>query len=65
MGKVQDATRERSLSRTKTPSVIVQESAGMVLRMVHRSTWRFHRTSMTGPSRDLQQHAKASNDADP
>jgi hypothetical protein len=54
-----------SLSCTET-SVIVQELAGRVLRTVPRSAQRCHtsRTSMTGPSSDLQQHAKASNGPD-
>ena len=65
MDKVYNATREHVVLRTKTSLAIVQESAGRVMRIAHRSTWRCHKTSMMGPSSDLQQHAKASNDADP
>ena len=65
IGEFYNVTKEHSFSRTKPLSVIVQESAGRVLRIVDISTCRRHRTSMTGPSSDLQQHAKASNDADP
>ena len=64
-GKACEVNRKVNFLRTKTLSETDQESAGRVLRMVIRTVWRRHKTSMTGSSSDLQQHARASNDADP